>query len=409
MDIMRERPYYVSVWKELDARKRLILISGPRQSGKTTLAKSIGSREPAWLYFNYDVPRDRQTLLKDPAFFQKVDRARGVLPLIVLDEIHKYRDWKNYLKGAYDGYSDQYRFLVTGSGRLDLYQRRGDSLAGRYWQFHLFPFTIAELFAHQVPSGDIFSRLVDPPAISDAETADVWAALSQCSGFPEPFLSGEKRTYRRWAAGYHRQVLREDVRDAFAVKQIDTMESLYHLLPDRTGSSFSASGCAELLRVSHSTISSWIEVFKRFYLVFSIRPYHHKVGRSLLKEPKLYFYDFIRVQDEAARFENMVALELARATSLWTDQGNGDFDLYYLRTKERREVDFLVTRDGHPFFMVEAKLSDTDPSPNLAFFQNILDIPAIQVVNRPGIARVHRNARHRTLVVTAARWLAGLG
>lgn len=150
-------------------------------------------------------------------------------------------------------------------------------------------------------------------------------------------------------------------------------------------------------------------MFKRFCLVFAIRPYHRKVSRSLLKEPKLYFYDFIRVQDEAARFENMVALELARATSLWTDQGIGDFGLCCLRTKEKREVDFLVTRDGHPFFMVEAKSSETDPSPSLTHFQNILGIPAIQVVNRPGIARVHRSAGQRTLVLTAARWLASLG
>ena len=406
---MRERPYYVSVWKELDARKRLILVSGPRQSGKTTLAKSIGSGEASWLYFNYDVPADRQTLLKDPAFFQKVDRVNGALPLIVLDEIHKYREWKNYLKGAYDGYSDSYRFLVTGSGRLDLYQRRGDSVAGRYWQFHLFPFTMGELFAEKIPPGEFFRRLAEPPGISDAETADAWAALSRCSGFPEPFVAGDDRTYRRWAASYHRQVLREDVRDAFAVKQIDTMESLYLLLPDRVGSSFSASSCADLLRVSHTTISSWIEVFKRFYLVLTIRPYHRKISRSLLKEPKLYFYDYIRVQDEAARFENMVALELARATTLWTDQGIGEFGLWYLRTREKREIDFLVTRDGHPFFMVEAKSSETDPSPNIAHFQNLLGIPAIQVVNRTGIARVYKSGRHSTLVVSAARWLAGLG
>jgi predicted AAA+ superfamily ATPase len=406
---MRERPYYVSVWKELDARKRMILLSGPRQSGKTTFAKAIGSGESSWLYFNYDVPSDRQTLLKDPAFFQKVDRARGVLPLIVLDEIHKYKDWKNYLKGAYDGYADGYRFLVTGSGRLDLYQRRGDSLAGRYWQFHLFPFTIGELFADKIPPGAFFSGLADPPALSDVETSKAWAALGRFSGFPEPFVAGEERTYNRWGSSYHRQVLREDVRDAFAVKQIDTMESLYLLLPDRVGSSFSASSCAELLRVSHTTISSWIEVFKRFYLVFTIRPYHRKVGRSLVKEPKLYFYDFTRVRDEAARFENMVALELARATSLWTDLGIGDFGLWYLRTREKREIDFLVTKDARPLFMVEAKTSETEPSKNIAHFQGLLDIPAIQVVNRPGIARVYKEDRHTTLVVSAARWLAGLG
>jgi hypothetical protein len=406
---MKERGYYERIWREFDSKKHLVLISGPRQSGKTTFAKSIARREPSSLYFNYDIIRDKRTLLENPAFFEKVDRKRGDIPLIILDEIHKYKDWKNYLKGVYDGYSDGYRFLVTGSGRLDLYQRRGDSLAGRYWQFRLFPFTMGELFSDRPDPAGPASRLFEIPDRSEAEVGDAWGSLSHCSGFPEPFLSGEARTYRRWAASYHRQVLREDIRDAFAVKDIDTMEAFYSLLPARVGSSFSASSCSGILKVSHTTVTAWLEVFRRFFLVFSIRPYHRKIVRSLVKEPKLYLFDFMPIDDPAARFENMVALELKRATDLWTDYGWGKFDLWYLRTKEKKEVDFLVTKDQAPFFMVEAKLSDTDVSPNLAHFQSQLGVPAIQLVNRPGIGRVIRNGAHRTLVVTASPWLANLG
>ena len=405
---MKERQYYTSIWRDFDSRKHLVLVSGPRQSGKTTLAKTIAQREPASLYFNYDIPKDKRTLIEDPTFFEKIDRKMGDIPLVVLDEIHKYKDWKNYLKGVYDGFSDAYRFLVTGSGRLDLYQRRGDSLAGRYLQFHLFPFTMGELFSDRIGPEDIASRLLDISIGSEAEAGDAWNTLFHCSGFPEPFLRGETRTYRRWAAGYHRQVLREDVRDAFAVKQIDTMEALYSLISPRIGSSFSASSCADILKVSHSTVSAWLEVFRRFFLIFSIRPYHKRIGRSLLKEPKLYFYDFLRVDDEAARFENMVGLELKRATTLWTDDGFGDHDLWYLRTKEKREVDFLVTKDQNPLFMVEAKLSDSDPSPTLRYFQDIMNIPAVQLVNRPGIGRILKNGANRILIATAARWLAAL-
>jgi len=387
--------------------QHLILVSGPRQTGKTALAKSIAGSEPSSLYFNYDNPQDRRTLLEDPTFFEKVDRKKGDMPLVVLDEIHKYKGWKTYLKGLYDGYSDGHRFLVTGSERLDLYQRRGDSLAGRYWQFHLFPFTMGELFRDRVDPEGAVSRLCEIPDISEPEVGDPWRALFRCSGFPEPFLSGEPRTYRRWAAGYHRQVLREDVRDAFAVKQIDTMEALYSLLPARVGSGFSASSCAQILKVSPSTISSWLEVFRRFFLIFSIQPYHRKISRSLVKEPKLYFYDPARVDDEAARFENIIALELKRATSLWTDSGYGDDGLWYLRTKEKREVDFLVTRDQVPIFMVEAKLSDAEVASTLVSFQDALNVPAIQLVNRPGVGRVVKNGRNRILIATAARWLAG--
>ena len=193
------------------------------------------------------------------------------------------------------------------------------------------------------------------------------------------------------------------------MKDIDTMEAFYSLLPARVGSSFSASSCSGILKVSHTTVTAWLEVFRRFFLVFSIRPYHRKIVRSLVKEPKLYFFDFMPIDDPAARFENMVALELKRATDLWTDYGWGKFDLWYLRTKEKKEVDFLVTKDQAPFFMVEAKLSDTDVSPDLAHFQSQLGVPAIQLVNRPGIGRVIRNGAHRTLVVTASPWLANLG
>jgi uncharacterized protein len=409
MVTMRARGYYEAVWRDFDAQKRLVLVSGPRQAGKTTLAKAVAGKEPASVYLNYDIPRDKRRLLDNPAFFEELDHEKGVVPLVILDEIHKYRDWKNYLKGAYDGYGDRFRFLVTGSGRLDLYQRKGDSLAGRYWQFHLFPFTLGELCGLRPDPEAFVARMLDLPHGPGRDVDDLWEALSRCSGFPEPFVSGQARTYRRWAASYHRQVLREDVRDAFAVKDIDTMETLYGLLPERVGSGFSASSCADILKVSHGTIAAWIEVFKRFALIFSLRPYHRKIGRSLVKEPKLYFYDFARVEDPGARFENMVALELQRAAVLWTDYGAGDFDLWYLRTKDRKEVDFLLTRDQKPLLMVEAKLSDTDASPTLAYFQALLGVPAVQLVNRPGIGRIITAGVRPTLVVTASRWLATLG
>jgi predicted AAA+ superfamily ATPase len=405
---VKDRPYYVSLWKEFDDHKRLVLVSGPRQSGKTTLARQIAAGQPASLYFNYDIPRDKRTLFEDPSFFERIDRGKDDIPLVVLDEIHKYKDWKNYLKGTYDGFADRYRFLVTGSGRLDQYQRRGDSLAGRYWQFHLFPFTLGELFNNRVRVDRLPSQLEEVPAAPAAEAEESWRSLSRCSGFPEPFLSGEPRTYRRWAAGYHRQVLREDVRDAFAVKQIDAMETLYSMLPDRVGSNFSASTCAEILKVSRSTVAAWIEVFRRFYLVFQVQPFHRMISRSLVKEPKLYLYDAVRVEDEAARFENLVALELKRATVLWTDQGSGDYELWYLRTKEKREVDFLVTRDRKPVFMVEAKTSETDVSPALRYFQDALGIPAVQLVNRSGVGRLIRNGANRIIVATAWNWLSHL-
>ncbi len=400
---MRKRDYYRKIWIDFNEEKNLILVSGPRQAGKTTLAKDIASEESVSLYFNYDIPANKARILTNPTFFEGVDRKKGDLPLIILDEIHKYMDWKNYLKGIYDGYADEFRFLVTGSGRLELSRKKGDALAGRYLHFHLYPFTIGEIFASSIGMKNI-SILADIPEQS-AIAQEAWETMFHVSGFPEPFLKGTKLKYRRWTKSYHSQVIRDDIRDEFAVRQVDTMEALYFLLSKCVGSPFSSSNHARTLKISHKTVSSWITVFERFFLVFKIRPYSKRISRSLVKEPKIYFYDYCRVQDEALRFENMVAVELNRAVTLWNDYGLGEYELWYLRNKEKEEIDFLITENANPLFMVEAKLSETAISPHLIKFQNILHIPAIQLVNKKNVARKIRNGPDKIIITSAANWL----
>lgn len=403
---MTKRGYYKRIWADFDKEKHLVLVSGPRQAGKTTFAKDIASQEPVSLYFNYDIPDNKVKILKNPTFFEEVDREKGKPPLIILDEIHKYRDWKNYLKGIYDGYSDEFRFLATGSGRLELSRKKGDSLAGRYLHFHLYPFTVGELFASSTGMDD--KHLLSEIPEQNRKAQEAWEAMLHVSGFPEPFLKGTKMKYRRWTKSYHSQVIRDDIRDEYAVRQIDTMEALYFLLSECVGNPFSSSNHARTLKISHKTVSSWISVFERFFLVFRLRPYSRRITRSLVKEPKVYFYDYCRIEDHALRFENMVAVELNRAVTLWSDFGLGEYDLWYLRNKEKEEVDFLVTERGKPQFMVEAKLSDTAISPHLLKFQNALGVPAIQLVNTPNVARKIRNASKTIIVASAPNWLACL-
>lgn len=380
----------------------MVLVSGPRQTGKTIFAKDIASEEPVSLYFNYDIPANKAKILQNPTFFEEVDRIKGNLPLIILDEIHKYRDWKNYLKGIYDGYSDEMRFLVTGSGRLDLSRKKGDSLAGRYLHFHLWPFTIGEMFASSTGIEDTHLFFEIPEQNRMAREA--WEAMFHVSGFPEPFLKGTKVKYRRWIKTYHSQI----IRDEFVVRQVDRMEALYFLLSESVGTPFSSSNHARTLNISHKTVSSWLTVFERFFLVFRIRPFTKRIPRTLMKEPKIYFYDYCRVKNDALRFENMVAVELNRAVTLWTDFGIGEYELWYLRNKEKEEVDFVLTDGGRPQFMVEAKLSDTNVSPHLIKFQSVLNIPAIQLVNKPNIARKIRTGSNSILIVSAPDWLCGL-
>lgn len=403
---MQRRDYLKKIWSDFNAEKNLILVSGPRQAGKTTFAKDIASTEPVSLYFNYDIPANKARILTNPTFFEEVDRKKGNLPLIILDEIHKYIDWKNYLKGIYDGYADEFRFLVAGSGRLELSRKKGDALAGRYLHFHLYPFTIGEIFASSIGMEDV-SIITEIPE-QNAIAQEAWETMFRVSGFPEPFLKGTKLKYRRWANSYHSQVIRDDIRDEFAVRQVDTMEALYFLLSECVGSPFSFSNHARTLKISHKTVSSWIKVFEQFFLVLKIRPYSKRISRSLVKEPKIYFYDYCRIRDEALRFENMVAIELSRAVTHWNDFGLGEYELWYLRNKQKEEVDFLVTENANPLFMVEAKLSETSVSPHLSKFQKILHVPAIQLINQKNVGRKIRNGHDTILVASAANWLSCL-
>ena len=403
---MQKRKYYKNIWADFNKEKEMILVSGARQTGKTTMAKDIASKEPVSLYFNYDVPENKTKILAQPSFFEKIDRKKGDKPLIILDEIHKYKEWKNYLKGVYDGYADEFRFLATGSGRLDLSRKRGDALAGRYLHFHLFPFTVGEIFSLAIrPVAQ--EILLDVPDQNIA-ASELWETMFQVSGFPEPFLKGTKLKYRRWARSYHSQVIRDDIRNEFAVRQIDTMEALYSLITNCVGSPFSASNQAKILKISHNTVSSWITVFEQFFLVFKLRPYSKRISRSLVKEPKIYFYDYCRIQDEALRFENMVAVELNRAVTLWTDFGFGEYQLWFLRNKEKQEVDFLVTENAQPLFMIEAKFADVAVSPNLIKFQNALNVPTIQLVHQQNVARKIKNEKNVIIIASAADWLTGL-
>ncbi|MCP4754987.1 MAG: ATP-binding protein [Proteobacteria bacterium] len=403
---MKKRGYYRDIWKEFDNEKHLILVSGPRQSGKTTFSRHIASFEPVSDYLNYDIPTSKAKFLKNPLFFESLDREKGQNPLVILDEIHKYKDWKNYLKGIYDGYSNAFRFLVTGSGRLDLLRNEGDSLAGRYRHFYFFPFTIGELFFSSI-GGFTPDNVTEPPE-TNLEAQETWETMFQTSGFPEPLLKGTQTVYRRWSKSYHTQIIRNDIRDEFAVKQIDAMESLYILLSDCIGSPMSTSNHAGTLKVSYKTVSSWLAVFERFFLLFRIRPYSQNIPRSLLKEPKYYFYDFCRVQDAGFRFENMVAVELYRAITLWNDYGIGDYELRFLRNKEKEEVDFLITDGGRPLFLLETKQSNPSVSPHLIKFQNRLNIPAVQLVNQKGINRLIKNNSNSILITSAANWLCRL-
>ncbi len=399
---------YSELWQELSRGKRMVFLSGPRQSGKTTFAKETAKNYKNNVYFNWDIISNKKLIINNPTFFENLNRIDESTPLIIFDEIHKYKDWKNYIKGVYDEFYLDYQFLISGSGRLDLYQKGGDSLAGRYFTFRLFPFTLAELSQRRDFARFIRSPLNDFSINKPGKTKKIWQSLFELSGFPEPYSNGKKNFWRKWSNNYLKQIIYEDIRDLSNIKNIDTVASLFALLPSKVGSPLSINSLSRDLQVAFDTVKSWINLFDISYLTFRLSPWSKKITRAITKEKKLYLFNYPEIDNVGARFENMVALELLRAVYSWNEYGYGKFDLHYVRNKEKEEVDFLITDSNKPVLLIEAKYSDDSLNKNLVSFQNKLNVPAVQLVFKDNVFKYHTNKKNKILIVTAHNWLSSL-
>ena len=402
-----KRQDYIDIWKNLSQEKNMIFLAGPRQSGKTTLAKDILKDYPNNLYFNWDIISDKRKLIEDPYFFEDINRKDDSVPLVIFDEIHKYSNWKNYLKGAYDGFYKDFVFLVSGSGRLDLYQKGGDSLAGRYLMFNLFPFTLSELSEKKRGLTEFLDDPLSYFKKNKSETSHrIWRDLFELSGFPEPYTKGTKAFWRKWSQNYSKQIIYEDIRDMSGIRRVDDVALLFSLLPSKVGSPLSINNLAGDLGLTFDTVKNWLQLFDASFLTFRISPWSKKVTRAITKEKKIYLFNYPLIEDEGARFENMVALELKKWVNNWNSLGGGVFDLRYIRNKEKEEVDFLITNNQKPFLLIETKNGDATPAKSLIDFAQEINVPAVQLVNRDDIYKLKRS--DNTLVVTAYDWLSSL-
>jgi len=402
---MKRRILYENIWKMLSAHKQMVFIAGPRQAGKTTFTQILAEDFNNSLYFNWDILDEKRKLIENPFFYEEVHRKDNSMPLIIFDELHKYSNWKNYLKSVYDRDKGNYKFIVSGSGRLDMYQKGGVSLAGSFFFFFRGPFTLAELAGNNLPLEQFMSNPIEVRACPN-ETQPAWNRLSRFSGFPDPYLGKTDQFYRIWSNTYRKQLLREDVRDLILLRNIENMEMLFSLLPSKIGSPLSMASLARDINVSFDSIRNWIEIFENFFMVFRIPPWSQKISRAITKEKKLYLFDYAGIESQAAKFENMVALELLRAISNWNDLGLGNFSLHYLRNREKEEVDFLLSNNHKPLLLIEAKLSDDHAAKSLIKFQKILNIPAVQLVNKSGICKLVSNNNLKIMIISADHWLS---
>ena len=321
-----------------DLNKKMVFVGGPRQIGKTTLAKSLLANAQG--YLNWDFPEHRAAILK---------YQLPVSPLWVFDEIHKYRLWRNYLKGLYDIKSDNQQILVTGSAKLDYYRYSGDSLQGRYFYLRLHPLSLAELKSDSQ---------------SDLEQ------LLNLGGFPEPFFSGSETEARRWSRDYRTRLIHEDLVQLERVYELGKIEHLALLLPELVSSPLSINALREDLQVSHKAVSNWIDIFERLYTLFRLTPFQAKRTRSVTKEQKHYHLDWSLIPDKSKRFENLVACALLKWVHYRQDTQAEAVDLHYYRDIDKREVDFIVAVDRQITHAVECKWNDDDISPSLKYLKS---------------------------------------
>ena len=350
MNVRRTTPRYLTAAVTGDLADRMVFVGGPRQVGKTTFALSLlgsAADESSPAYLNWDYPLDREAIL--------AARLPPRQRLVIFDEVHKYAGWRGLIKGLYDKHRSSISFLVTGSARLDYYRKGGDSLQGRYHYYRLHPFT-----------------LLESPDLADADTV---ARLLRFGGFPEPLLRGEERFHRRWLREHSARVVHEDLRDLEQVREVSRLDLLLAHLPACVGSPLSVNHLRKLLQASHESVERWISAFERLYLCYRLAPYGSAPIRAVRKERKLYFWDWSRVDDPGARFENMVAGHLLKYCHLVEDTEGHAMELRFLRDTDGREIDFVVLRGGRPEFAVECKSGERRASPACRYMRERSSIP----------------------------------
>ena len=363
------RLYTHLILDHLEKWEQMVFIEGPRQAGKTTIAKEIIKHYEVSLYLNWDNVQDRLLMLKGQNFAENTrlfTEASSQTPIIVFDEIHKMPDWKNYLKGFFDLYKNKLKIIATGSSKLSIYKKGQDSLMGRYFNYSVHPLSVGELLRQEYHPGiDVI-----PAEIIDEE---LFQALFHFGGFPEPLAKNNNNFHIRWSRLRLQQLFREDINVVEDIKNIQLLETLAYILQEETTSQLNYSRLSKKIQVSDQTIRKWINMLEDFYFGFTIRPWYKNVVRSITKEPKFYLTDWSGISDIGKKTENFVACHLKKAVHFWNESGVGEYGLHYLRDKEKREVDFVVSKGKQAWLIIEVKNSDNVPlNKNLTYFQNII-------------------------------------
>ena len=357
---------------------RMLFISGPRQVGKTTYAmKKI--KELGGSYFNWDEREIRKAYEEQSSFFVKSSKLNS---LIIFDEIHKRKNWKDILKGIYDTHKSNYHFVITGSAKLDTFRRSGASLVGRYFLTHIFPISAGDLlrlnFKEYVSSLKLLKNVLD---LNKSISSEDLNSLLRFGGFPEPFFKGSESVFRRWQKQHQELLIREDLRDLSNIQNLDKVENMVNLLEKNVSSTISYNSLARDLETDHKSVKQWLMQLEKIMLTFTVKPYFKQIQKTLRKNPKVYFYDWSFVKSHGPRFENFIACQLLKAITLWNERFGYNFDLYFIRTYSDKEIDFCITFDNKPWLLIEAKYGYPEVSQAIKEFSRQLKVSAIILTN----------------------------
>jgi predicted AAA+ superfamily ATPase len=371
---------YLTKYIQEDLATKIVLLTGPRQTGKTTLSKMLKSD---YDYFNFDSLEDRLSLQE-----KSWDRSKD---LVIFDELHKLKNWKSWLKGVYDTEGIPPSLLVTGSAKLDTYRKVGDSLAGRFFQFRMHPLDLKEI------------KIFVNPKNLETELDK----LLEIGGFPEPFLNGTNRFYNRWKKSHLDIILKQDLIDLENVQQIIQIETLIQLLKNRVGNPVSYSSLARDLQCSDKTVKRWLTILENMYVIFKVPPFHKNIARAIQKAPKFYFYDTGQViGDPGIKLENTVACAIQKEIHFREDCFGEEKKVYYLKNKDGREIDFCTTANDSPSLMVEVKWKDGTLSSNFEIFKKFF--PQIKMIQVTKELRKEKTFPNGVEIRTAHKWLADL-
>ncbi len=339
---------YIENQIRTDLKEKMVFIGGPRQVGKTTVAKKYLTKDEQ--YLNWDLDKDRALILKD-----QIDIK---LKLIVFDEIHKYKRWRTLLKGYFDKYYPRLNFLVTGSARLDHFRKGGDSLVGRYHYLRLHPLSLNE--------------------INKNANLDDLQSLIHFGGFPEPFIKQNSIHLQRWQVERVSRVVSQDLRDIETVSDISLVELMAHSLTARAARTLSIKSLNEDLQVSPNTIERWMKILESLYYCFRVSPYGPPKVKAVKKAQKLFLWDWSVIDEKGERFENLVACQLLKFCHQQEDSLGIKTELRYFKdVVTEKEIDFIVLQKGRPLFAVECKHGDRALSSSLVKNGARLKIPKL--------------------------------